>query len=83
MEPIQEAHVAEPALFSIDSEHAGDATEMAFQDAVARPETPMVYGRAEAGMVTCSMCGRGVWSLPRMSVSRWTASSSAAARPVM
>ncbi|WP_367318153.1 DUF6207 family protein [Streptomyces sp. HUAS ZL42] len=36
VEPIQEAHVAEPGLLVIDVAGADDATVMAFQAAVAR-----------------------------------------------
>ncbi|MCX5355869.1 DUF6207 family protein [Streptomyces mirabilis] len=36
VEPIQEAHVAEPGLLVIDVAVAGEATVMAFQDAVAQ-----------------------------------------------
>ncbi|MEU9397605.1 DUF6207 family protein [Streptomyces sp. NPDC048324] len=36
MEPIQQAHLAEPGLLVIDVAGADDATVMAFQDAIAQ-----------------------------------------------
>ncbi|MDF2273416.1 DUF6207 family protein [Streptomyces coacervatus] len=47
MEPIQEAHVAEPGLLVIDIAGADDVTVMAFQDAVAR-----TWGTATAARTT-------------------------------